>query len=88
MTAVTKTRRALPERYRQARSVDEGYEIRVFCKAGDAHWVPVVRTLHIHAPLAIVRLELDWSGVDCADGDVVVQRPGDMLYSRRPAVSG
>ena len=89
MTAATKTQRALPERHRQARNVHEGYEIRLACGLveGDQHWLPVVKALHIYAPMAIARFELDWSGTSCVDGDAFVVRLDQMVYSRRPAVS-
>lgn len=68
--------RALPERYRQAWRVEEGYEVRTL----GGEWLPVVNTLRIYAPANIVRLDL-------GDGSAVVLSPAEEVMSRRPAVT-
>lgn len=78
----------LPEKYRKARNIQEGYEVCMFDADGKGKWFPVVRTLHILAPLKVSRLTLDTS-VDpnrpADDGDTVICHPNDSVMSRRPA---
>lgn len=65
---------ALKERYRLARSVKEGYEIRM----ADGRWLKVEHKMHVVAPLNFIRLRL-------ADDEATVLAPDDQVMSRRPA---
>lgn len=47
----------LPEKYRKARNVQEGYEIRV-----DGTWCPVTSVMHITAPLAVSTFTVTFDG--------------------------
>ncbi len=66
------TARALPERYRRASNIHEGYEIRT---TGDV-WLPVKHVLRIYAPANIVSFTFD-------DGAVFTTTPDDEVMSRR-----
>jgi hypothetical protein len=77
---------ALPERYRKARNIERGYEIRFMDAAGVATWLPVKQVLHIQAPLKVSAFTFDTSDVpDWNDGDQVSVHPDTSVYSRRPA---
>jgi hypothetical protein len=62
----------LRERYRLARNVNEGMEVRT--EAGD--WLEVTSALHISAPLPVSRLDL-------ADGTAFAVRSTTKIMSRR-----
>jgi hypothetical protein len=62
----------LRERYRLARNVNEGMEVRT--EAGD--WLEVTSALHIYAPLSVSRFDL-------ADGTAVAVHPTTKVMSRR-----
>jgi len=87
----TKTRRALPEKYRLARNIEEGYEIQSYCKVHNRdEWMRVMSALHITAPLRVSSFTVE--PVDdsaCSDprGAKVSAHPEDDVFSRRPAVS-
>lgn len=71
---------ALPERYRKARNIQEGYEIRL--SAGDGgQWVKVTRAFHISAPLKVSTFDTEGAGVT---GHFSVHPDVDVM-SRRPA---
>lgn len=53
-------RRALPERYRRARNLDEGYQIHAGCGQHEAgHWLTITHALHVLSPLKVSRFTLD-----------------------------
>jgi hypothetical protein len=66
--------RALPEKYRQAGRIQEGYEIHTT----EGAWLPVKQVLRIYAPANIVRFTFD-------DGEAFVAVPTEEVMSRRPA---
>ena len=66
--------RALPEKYRQAGRIQEGYEIHTT----EGAWLPVKHVLRIYAPANFVRFTLD-------DGYSLVASPTEEIMSRRPA---
>lgn len=79
--------RALPERYRKVRNIDEGYQVRADCEQHpDGHWLTITSALHILGPIKVSTFETDapccltalrrWSAT-----------PGDEVMSRKPAVS-
>ncbi len=65
--------RALPEKYRQAGRIQEGYEIHTTTGA----WLPVTHVLRIYAPANIVSFTF-------ADGSKFTTTPSDGVMSRRP----
>jgi hypothetical protein len=67
--------RALPEGYRQACRIQEGYEVHT----ADG-WVEITHVLRIYAPANFVRLDL-------ADGSAVALNPTEPVLSRRSAVA-
>jgi len=71
---VSQTARALPERYRRAGNIDEGYEIRTT----EGEWVRVKHALRIYAPANIVTFTFD-------DGERFTADPREEVMSRRPA---
>lgn len=85
MTAST---RALPERYRRVRNIEEGYQLHAQCGEHDGgHWVTVTSALHIMAPLRVSTFTLDTP--DCiTDAGQISEHPDDELMSRRPAPVG
>jgi hypothetical protein len=79
------TARALPEKYRLARNVREGYEIRTNCPIHQTeHWLPVTDVLEVLAPIAFVSFTVGDTGLDCL-GDTFTVRPNRAVYSRRVA---
>lgn len=66
--------RALPEKYRQAARIQEGYEIHTT----EGNWLAVQHVLRIYAPANFVRFTLD-------DGYSLVAAPREEIMSRRPA---
>lgn len=73
----TKNVRALPEKYRRASNIHEGYEIR--CTESSEHeWLAVKHVLRIYAPANIVSFTFD-------DGQVYTTDPSLEIMSRRPA---
>lgn len=70
----TENIRALPERYRRASNIHEGYEIRTT----DGEWLLVKHELRIYAPANIVSLTL-------AGGERYTFAPDTEVMSRRPA---
>ena len=66
----------LPERYRQACRIDEGYEVRA-----DGAWVEVTHVLRITAPANMVWLTL-------ANGSNHTLPPTDRVMSRRVSTDG
>jgi hypothetical protein len=85
----TTTRRTLPEKYRLARNIEEGYEIQSHCKVHNRdEWVRVTSALHITAPVKVSAFTVepvDASG--CSNGLKVSAHPEDDVFSRRPAVA-
>lgn len=68
------TTKALPEKYRRASNIHEGYEIHTT----EGAWLPVKHVLRIYAPANIVRFTLD-------DGEAFVAVPSQEIMSRRGA---
>lgn len=66
--------RALPERYRRACNISEGYEIRTT----DGGWLPVTQVLRIYAPANIVAFT-------CAGAERYTAVPSAEIMTRRPA---
>lgn len=64
--------KSLPERYRRASNIHEGYEIRTT----EGAWLPVKHVLRIYAPANIVRFTFD-------DGEAFVAVPTEEVMSRR-----
>lgn len=62
----------LPERYRRASNIHEGYEIRTT----EGEWLPVKHVLRIYAPANIVRFTFD-------DDEAFVAQPREEIMSRR-----
>lgn len=79
--------RALPERNRLAYNLAAGYEVRFTHPDSDeTKWVPIIRVLHIDAPLRVTVLFFDapvWPQ-DNDEGRVSCD-PRDVVMSRRPA---
>lgn len=73
---MTKSNGSLPERYRRATNIHEGYEVQL----RDDSWVQVASTLHITAPLNVVSISL-------VDGKRLAADPRDQIMSRRLAVA-
>lgn len=71
---VSQTARPLPERYRRASNIREGYEIRTT----DGEWLSVKHELRIYAPANIVVLTL-------AGDERHTFTPDEEVMSRRPA---
>ena len=69
-------RTSLPERYRRAGNIHEGYEIRTT----EGEWWPVKHVLRIYAPANIVTFTFD-------DGERFTTVPNDEVMSRRPAAT-
>lgn len=79
--------RALPERYRKVRNIDEGFQVRADCEEHNGgHWLTVTSALHILGPLKVSTFQTDAPG--CVDN---LRRwsasPSDEIMSRKPAVS-
>lgn len=68
--------KALPEQYRRASNIREGYELHFT----DAGWLPVAHVLRIYAPANIVAFTFD-------DGTRFTTHPGDEVMSRRPVAA-
>jgi len=82
------SRRALPERFRAARNLHEGFQIHAECPEHweEGHWLTITHALHILSPLKVSSFTLD--APECLPelskyGDVADAR----LLSRRPAVT-
>jgi hypothetical protein len=71
----------LPTRYRQARNIDKGYEIRLSDAEG-GEWVPVVSALHIAAPIAMTSFTVERNG---EVERLAAVHPNVAVMSRRPA---
>lgn len=72
----------LPEKYRQARNVHEGYEIRINGTEGrESVWCPVTSVLHISAPIAVSTFTVTYDGEPTPFNIA----PGVQVMSRRPA---
>ena len=72
----------LPEKYRKARNIDEGHEVRL----EDGTWGTVVSALHILGPIKICSFT-----VQLPDGTIERLRgmhPNDEVMSRKPASTG
>ena len=78
--------RALPERYRLVRNIEEGYEVRADCETHpDGHWIEIMSALHIVAPLKVSTFSAN--PPECVKHLARFSaHPGDDLFSRRPAV--
>lgn len=83
----TKTTRALPEKWRLARNLDEGYEVKVDCDTHtDGHWLLITSALHMLAPLKVSSFNLDVP--ECmGDTSRASSHPEDEWFSRRSAVA-
>lgn len=88
MSELTIPERALPEKYRLVRNIEDGYEIRVKCPDHNAdHWLRVTRTLHITAPLKVSSLHVEpvAGELDCLGDGRISANPATRVWSRRPA---
>jgi hypothetical protein len=71
---VSQTARALPERYRRAGNIGEGYEIRTT----EGRWLRITHALRIYAPANIVTFTFE-------DRQRFTADPREEVMSRRPA---
>lgn len=77
----------LPERWRKARNIDDGYEIRYQCPDHGDEWYRVTTALHMLSPLRVTSLTLAPVGEHVCLGGRRAVDPVVELFSRRPAVS-
>ncbi len=80
---------ALPERYRKARNIDEGYEVEITDHTtGDTAWYPVISAFTITSPAKVTSITIDvtadpnWPAGQRTQFGV---HPDDEFMSRRPA---
>lgn len=79
------SKRPLPERFRLARNLDEGWQIHAECAEHweDGHWVTITSALHILSPLKVSSFDTD--APECiSDLRRASVPPGDRLLSRHP----
>lgn len=73
--------RPLPEKYRLARNIHEGYEVRLTNNEdGSQLWERVEHRLYVLAPVKVVRFRL-------ANGETHPIHPDDEVMSRRLAAA-